>query len=193
MVLAPWRSPLSRALHRNRALPNARYMQLATVRANGQPANRTVVFRGFLEESDQLQIVTDRRSHKVEQMAQNPWCEVCWYFPKTREQFRLTGTLTRISTTTSDPELVKARNDLWQQLSDNARAQFFWPHPGHPRAEPDAFDSTDVDSTTPPETFDLVLLDPVRVDHLELRGDPQNRQMYERGDRHHWSVQQVNP
>jgi pyridoxamine 5'-phosphate oxidase len=47
MTLAPWRSPLSRALYRNRNLPYCRYLQLATVRPNGQPANRTVVFRGF--------------------------------------------------------------------------------------------------------------------------------------------------
>jgi pyridoxamine 5'-phosphate oxidase len=47
MTLAPWRSALARALHRNRALVYARYFQLATVRADGRPANRTVVFRGF--------------------------------------------------------------------------------------------------------------------------------------------------
>ena len=55
--LAPWRSILSRSLHRNRSLANARYFQLATINMNGEPANRTVVFRGFLEETNKLQII----------------------------------------------------------------------------------------------------------------------------------------
>ncbi|NES70384.1 MAG: pyridoxamine 5'-phosphate oxidase, partial [Okeania sp. SIO2D1] len=56
--LAPWRSPLSRALHRNRSLSYARYLQLATVTAEGQPKNRTIVFRGFLEETNHLKFIT---------------------------------------------------------------------------------------------------------------------------------------
>ncbi|NJL49732.1 MAG: pyridoxamine 5'-phosphate oxidase, partial [Leptolyngbyaceae cyanobacterium SM2_5_2] len=53
-ALAPWRSALGRALHRNRSRPYSRYFQLATVQTNGRPANRTVVFRGFLPDSNQL-------------------------------------------------------------------------------------------------------------------------------------------
>ena len=77
MSLAPWRSLLSRALHQNRSLPYARYFQLATVRANGHPANRTVVFRGFLDDTNQLKIITDSRSQKIEQIAQQSWGEAC--------------------------------------------------------------------------------------------------------------------
>ena len=89
--LAPWRTPLSRALHRNRAQPFARYLQLATVRGGGTPANRTIVFRGFRGKSNQLMFIADRRSEKIEQLSDNPHAEACWYFTKTREQFRLTG------------------------------------------------------------------------------------------------------
>ena len=39
MSLAPWRSLITRALHQNRSLVYARYVQLATVRENGFPAN----------------------------------------------------------------------------------------------------------------------------------------------------------
>lgn len=42
---APWRALVEKSLARNRALPNARYIQIATVRPDGRPANRTVVFR----------------------------------------------------------------------------------------------------------------------------------------------------
>jgi pyridoxamine 5'-phosphate oxidase len=70
MNLAPWRLPLARALHRNRSIPASRYLQLATVRSDGRPANRTVVFRGFAPDTDWLQFVTDSRSQKVEQLGQ---------------------------------------------------------------------------------------------------------------------------
>ncbi|MEO8891182.1 MAG: pyridoxamine 5'-phosphate oxidase family protein, partial [Coleofasciculaceae cyanobacterium] len=89
-----WRSLLARAIHHNRSLPYSRYFQLATIRADHRPANRTVVFRGFLDETDQLKMITDFRSAKVEQIQQQVWGEACWYFPKTREQFRLSGKLT---------------------------------------------------------------------------------------------------
>jgi hypothetical protein len=40
-----WRTMLQRSLGKNRSLAYARYVQLATVRPDGRPANRTVVFR----------------------------------------------------------------------------------------------------------------------------------------------------
>ena len=65
-----------------------RYVQIATVREDGRPANRTVVFRGFLWETEKLTFVTDSRSCKVQEVAKNPWCELAWYFPDSREQYR---------------------------------------------------------------------------------------------------------
>jgi PPOX class probable FMN-dependent enzyme len=106
MTLAPWRSPLSRALHRNRSLAYVRYFQLATVRADGSPANRTVVFRGFLDDANQLKMVTDARNEKAEQIDQNDWGEACWYFPTTREQFRLLGQLILVRDSHTDAQLL---------------------------------------------------------------------------------------
>jgi len=194
MSLAPWRSRLSRALHKNRSLPYARYFQLATVRADGTPANRTVVFRGFLDDTNQLKIITDARSQKAEQINYQSWGEACWYFPNTREQFRLAGQLILIGAEHSDPLLQKARLTTLQDLSDSARLQFAWPHPGEARAKSDG------DFSPPPPALDqplpnfcLLLLDPVQVDHLELRGDPQNRCLYQKNLAHDWLQQAVNP
>ena len=44
-AVGAWRGTLLRALKKNAALANAKYVQLATVRANGRPANHSVVFR----------------------------------------------------------------------------------------------------------------------------------------------------
>jgi pyridoxamine 5'-phosphate oxidase len=195
MKLAPWRQPLAHALHRNRSLPYARYAQLATVRSDGRPANRTIVFRGFLNDSNQLKFITDERSDKFEQISQQPWGELCWYFPKTREQFRLLGRLMLVGAD-ADSSCSQARVEQWQALSDAARSQFAWPHPGKPRAQSSAFDGEAIDPTQPPAHFCLLLLDPTQVDHLELRGDPQNRYRYEQvaiSDETEWLTQFINP
>ena len=86
-----WRASLVLALYRNRHVAQSRYLQLATVRADGRPANRTVVFRGFLGDSERITVVTDIRSAKARELDGAPWAEACWYFPMTREQFRLGG------------------------------------------------------------------------------------------------------
>ncbi|MEH1822487.1 MAG: Npun_F5749 family FMN-dependent PPOX-type flavoprotein [Nostoc sp.] len=194
MPLAPWRSAIAHALHRNRSLVYARYLQLATVQANGRPANRTLVFRGFLEDTNQLKFITDIRSAKADQIHKQPWAEVCWYFPNTREQFRITGCLTLVSGDDSDQVLQLARIAMWQELSDAARLQFAWPHPGKPRVEtPEAFAPPAPEPIQPVPNFCLLLLEPVEVDHLELRGEPQNRWLYRRDDQQDWSSQTINP
>jgi len=193
MLLAPWRSPLARALDNNSNLAYASYLQLATVRADGRPANRTVVFRGFLEDSNQLQFVTDSRSEKAEQIQHQPWGEACWYFPQTREQFRIFGQLTLVQSQDSETALQQARQTTWQQLSDASRLQFAWPHPGENRADVAAFSPPPPDPDLPLANFCLLLIEPVQVDHLELRGDPQNRWLYRRESDQAWSIQAINP
>jgi PPOX class probable FMN-dependent enzyme len=194
MSLAPWRSAIARALHQNRSLPYARYLQLATVRANGLPANRTIVFRGFLADTNQLKFITDSRSEKAEQIQQQPWAEVCWYFPNTREQFRITGGLTLLGDN-SQSDLAPARITTWEELSDAARLQFAWPDPGQLRNKDEeaAFQPPPPDPKQPLPNFCLLLLDPLQVDHLELRGEPQNRWLYYRDDQLGWSVEEINP
>ncbi|NJL87770.1 MAG: pyridoxamine 5'-phosphate oxidase [Leptolyngbyaceae cyanobacterium SM1_1_3] len=193
MSLAPWRSPLARALHRNRSDAHARYLQLATLRCDQRPANRTVVFRGFLAETNRLQFVTDSRSDKIEQIEQNPWGEGCWYFVKTREQFRLLGKLTVVGPVHAEADLLAARQKIWQQLSDSARNQFVWPQPGAPRSQSQAFETQPPAPERPLSNFCLLLLTPLEVDHLELRGEPQNRYHYFLHHVKGWSEREINP
>jgi pyridoxamine 5'-phosphate oxidase len=193
MSIAPWRGAIAHALHRNRSLVYARYLQLATVRASGRPANRTVVFRGFLEDTNQLKFITDTRSQKTEQIQEKPWAEICWYFPNTREQFRIGGCLTLVGGDNYDCTLQKVRNNTWHDLSDGARLQFAWPHPGKPRVEDKgAFAPPPPDPSQPLENFCLLVLEPLEVDHLELRGEPQNRYLYQLTEEG-WSSQAINP
>ena len=193
--LPPWRSPIARALHRNRSLPNARYVQLATIDSNLRPQNRTLVFRGWLEPGSQIQFVADLRSQKAINLLADapPWAEACWYFPKTREQFRLSGKLELVTAASSDTSYSKARQAVWQGMSDAGRIQFDWATPGADRSEdPQAFDPPQPDEHQPSENFCLLLMDPSKVTHLELRGEPQSCYLYELVNGS-WKVRSINP
>lgn len=197
MSLPPWRSIIAGVLHRNRSLPSARYLQLATVDHRGRPANRTVVFRGWRDPESQLQFVTDARSalretagiSKAAEIASSPWAEVCWYFAKTREQFRIAGKLQLIDAQSDG--LQPERQAAWDKLSDAGKVQFYWPLPGAARAE-EGFGEYDL-APEPPASFCLLLLSPVMVDRLELRGNPQSRSRYCLLDDQEWSIESVNP
>lgn len=90
-------------------------MQLATV-FNGQARCRTVVFRGFLTENEIL-IFTDRNSNKIQELTLNASAEICWYFPISREQYRIRGQIS----ISDDSELIKKS---WKSLSENAKKGF---------------------------------------------------------------------
>lgn len=193
-MLAPWRSPLSGAIHRNRAQPHSRYFQLATVTPEGYPTNRTVVFRGFnSHEDNRLKIITDARSAKIEDIKCQTRAEICWYFTKTREQFRITGNLQLITATEQELQLQQLRHTTWQQLSDAARSQFAWPPPAQPVAEQSAFEVTQPDAKLPLSNFCLLMLIPHQVDHLQLKPNPQQRCWYRLQADKTWTSQLVNP
>ncbi len=193
-MLAPWRSLLSSAIHRNRSKPHSRYFQLATVTPEGYPANRTVVFRGFLDdEQNRLKTITDSRSTKIQDIEYQSLAEVCWYFTKTREQFRITGSLQLVTVTDADDSLQQARKTTWQNLSDSARSQFAWPNPAQPAADKSAFEIDPPDADTPLDNFCLLLLTPKKIDHLQLRSNPQQRCWYILPSDQTWITQQVNP
>ena len=194
-ILPPWRSSIARALHRNRSLPNARYLQLATIASDLRPHNRSLVFRGWLEPTSQLQLVTDLRSSKAINLlaGASPWAEACWYFPKTREQFRLLGTLELVTPEDANSSYSKARQQAWQQMSDAGRIQFDWGTPGADRtADPQAFNPPQPDPLQPSANFGLLLLSVETVTHLELRGEPQNCYSYKLVNQE-WEMRSINP
>ena len=193
-MLPPWRSLLSSAIHRNRSKPYSRYFQLATVTPEGYPSNRTLVFRGFVEdERSSLKMITDLRSGKIQDIEQQEIGEICWYFTKTREQFRIQGNLRLVTAQEKDSDLLKIRKETWQNISDAARSQFAWPDPGELAAEKSAFDVGLLDPNLILDNFCLLLLIPQKVDHLQLRESPQKRCIYTLQVDRNWLTQPVNP
>jgi pyridoxamine 5'-phosphate oxidase len=191
--LAPWRQVLARSLHRNRALIYARYFQLATIRTDGRPANRTVVFRGFLPESNQIAIITDCRSQKISQIEQNAEAEICWYFPKTREQFRLGGTLYVVDAGHLNASWQSAYNKTWQTLSQAARAQFYGVAPGQPCSSEPLETEPKTDSDSIPASFRLLVFEPKDLDYLDLKTHPHNHRRHWLDQDGAWQTESLTP
>lgn len=172
-----WRSLIESALQSNSKVgPTINYTSLATIGQNGKPKNRTLVFRGF--EKKALKFTTDLRSEKIVEIKCNPAAELCWYFPETREQFRISGTI-QILDASSDI----AKHSFIEDLSDSARATFSWPEPAvgqlaqaleadfptsvYPRGIPKNEQNSPAFALAL-SNFALLLLVPEVVDHVQL-------------------------
>jgi PPOX class probable FMN-dependent enzyme len=187
---APWRHALEQAL--STAGRAGRSAQLATAGADGVPHNRTVVFRGFLTDSDSLLFATDGRSAKAAQITSNPCGALCWYFPQPREQFRILGDLRLIGPSDESPAMAGARRAVWESLSPATRGQFFWPPPGSEKRE-HVSAPAQADCGARPACFCLILLAPRGVDHLRLSMRPHERRLYTLGPEGEWKHRDVNP
>ena len=178
---------LKTALRKNRRDAHHRYFQMATVTAEGHPKNRTVVFRGFGVDDVSLLVITDSRSEKIVELKQNASVEVAWYFTRTSEQFRISAVTTCVDYRCQSEEDSALREQVWQQLSEAARAQFFWRSPGRPVDTGTIAPVT----VTPPETFALLKLTPVAIDHLVLSKVQTRRRSQLKDGR--WHEHWVNP
>jgi len=176
-----WQHDVSSALKRDSRSPASKYLQLATVTPAGLPAVRTVVFRGWLWSTCTMMMITDARSGKLLDIAAQPRCEIAWYLEKTREQFRIQGAMRAVYSDEANVKLSTARQTVWHNLSDEARAQFDDPLPGAPIGDLNAGAAArEGDGTDPPavppisSNFVLMLLRPDAVDQLRL-SRPQHR------------------
>ena len=184
--LPPWRPLLKAASHREGRSPMGRWLQLATIAADGSPRVRTLVFRGW-RDGQTLELFTDSRSAKAQELVHDHRLEVCWLLPKARCQFRLRGHALQMEAHDQDH-----REDThWQQLRPEARALWGWPEPGALK-EPNAnFPSAIADGTPTPENFLLLSLEITQVELLELTNSPHRRRRWLAEDG--WIERDLNP
>ena len=114
-----------------------------------------------------------------------------------REQFRITGRIAVVDHEEKDEHLKAMRVAQWESISQNARFQFLWPHPGRPRdpastMDDPRFSPPPPNPTQPEDTFALLILEPTAVDHLSLR---RNERCVYTLDKHAnlWNAEWVNP
>ena len=157
--LSPWRQRIDKAIKKSRSSYGGNFCQLATVQSDEatgslRARNRTIVFRGWQKDpsvalgpsaedpsNEMLVFCTDARSSKVVNESRTG-AELCWWFPNSREQFRVSGTLVYVgkngeevavgggSAATSNRVLDEMRNRQWAKMSPKAQQQFYWPTPG---------------------------------------------------------------
>jgi pyridoxamine 5'-phosphate oxidase len=143
IVYPVWRQRLAKSLHDNSSQVQSKYYQVASVCSNGDPKNRTMVFRGFLSGTQSLLSVTDSRSEKIEEWQGNNKSrfEICWYFAGSREQFRLAGDVALISNSidSSYGDWVLGEHtkhslleQQWSNLSTKAKQPFYSSSPKAP-------------------------------------------------------------
>lgn len=184
--LPPWRPLLRGARQREGRSPAARWLQLATVAADGTPRVRTLVFRGWAG-STAMDLLTDGRSAKPSELARQPAVELCWLLPRARSQFRLRGLLMALP-----PELEQSeRQRHWRSLTPGGRALWGWPPPGAPLQADMVFPAELADDAAMPEHFRLLRIALEQVELLELRDHPHQRRRWRR--RSGWSEEQLNP
>ncbi|KAJ4952146.1 hypothetical protein NE237_028978 [Protea cynaroides] len=190
---APWKQLILKALESN-ANVNHSFLQLATVRSNGRPANRTVVFRGFLEGSDKIQINTDYRSRKIDEIMHCPFAEICWYFTDSWEQFRINGTIDVIDGSNADPVKLQQREKAWFASSMKSRLQYLGPSPGLPCISESPIMSPLDPSAGPVGAYCLLVLEPEEVDYVNLKS---NERLFFKSEQcdvgKSWISEKINP
>ncbi|PIA34792.1 hypothetical protein AQUCO_03700219v1 [Aquilegia coerulea] len=197
VAVAPWKQLLVNAMQLNSNLKHSSYFQLATIGSNGRPSNRTVVFRGFeQEESNKIQINTDYRSSKIEDLKHCRFAEICWYFTDSWEQFRINGTVDIIDAFNPDPVKLQQRAKAWFAGSPRSRLQYLGPSPGLPYISEEQKQEYSLDPATGPvHAFCLLVLDPEQVDYLNLKSNQrlsfQSMQTDDGGKC--WKTEKVNP
>ena len=197
----PWKDRLEVSITCSRKIKGGNYVQIATIDKNGLPNCRTVVFRGLMTSSsiyyqNSMKMITDSRSEKVNQIQFSPFAELVWWFSQSSEQYRISGNIQIVSEETEDEELVSTRKQMWGNLSDPAREQFYWSSPGieYEGIASVPLGGRDIEGKVlhPPPNFLLMLLIPHKIKYLRLSDN--FAQIDELADnKQTWLSKRVNP
>lgn len=205
MIFPVWRQQLVRSLHLHRSKAEAKYFQVASVGSDGSPKLRTMVFRGFEQNSNVLLATSDARSEKISEWTKLAKAELHWYFVKTREQYRIACDVSVIRQH-ADDSIVGARKEhsqvatdhtelyesVWKQLSKNAQQSFFCTPPKSTIT--DEFVPDEPKPTNISPYFALVCFIPVAVDYVDLKTVPHTRTIFTLNTHDNkWSSTAVNP
>ena len=175
-----WRQELKSAKKKEGKSPLARWIQLSTVSNNNEPRIRTVVFRGWKQESSML-IFTDSRSDKIKHLKKNSNAEVLWLFLRSKSQFRFKGKIKELRVNTK----------YWDSLSDRSKSTWFWQHPGkkiHNNIPPSQIIHTNLKK---PENFVVLEFEIYSVDLLKLTTPIHKRYIWNKVN--NWEKIEINP
>ncbi len=115
---------------------------LATTNAVGRATARTMVVRDVSEHGGLL-FVSDRRTHKDDDLRVRPLCEVCFWLPGRNTQIRVQGEAVVV-----DALHDHGMREAWWDRMDPQAVQIFSGQPGTP------------DTVPMPTTFELITITP---------------------------------
>jgi hypothetical protein len=157
------------------------------VRSGSQADARSVVVRDLLEDGT-LIITSDARSEKNSQLRSNPSATLVFWLPTLRWQC-----IVRADATIFGPDASDAmRLQQWQKLSDATRAMFTWPVPGEVFDPSIGFSRKVGANDNPPESFEVLMLNPLAVETLDVWEHPHRRVMWDKAGGG-WMSRVVNP
>jgi pyridoxamine 5'-phosphate oxidase len=184
-MLEDWLQPLRAAIAQDfpdQPCPVA----FATTHADGTPRVRMLICRR-LEDDGTTLYVSDQRSEKNQHLKKLNAAEVVFWFPKTREQFRINGLVEVIDADQTNP----LRDQIWRDLSDATRATFFWPTPGAPREPTEKFERAASADVPIPTQLSILRLQPIHVERLRLDPFPHDRRRWTSAE--NWKETPLNP
>jgi pyridoxamine 5'-phosphate oxidase len=94
-----------------RVMRNSTSMTLATVDADGRPAARMVICRGFDPAAGAFVFYTDRESDKGRELAARPWAALVFHWDAVERQIRVTGPVTDVADADADAYWVSRPPD----------------------------------------------------------------------------------
>lgn len=137
--------------------------------------------------SAELNLLTDGRSLKPEELAIQRAVELCWLLLRARCQFRLRGSRLFLPAELEQRE----RQRHWQELTPGGRALWGWPPPAAPLDLDALFPEELPDDTAMSAHFHLLRLSLEQVELLELTHHPHRRRRW-RAEMN-WKEQRLNP
>ena len=180
--MPPWLPQISSYSKKESKFPSSRYVQLSTIGIDSTPRVRTVVFRGW-SDSYKMKIFTDKRSLKFKEIKNNKNVEICWYFLKSRCQFRLRGL--------ASMDFGKDYFNSWMNLNDEAKSTWGWPNPGTKYIDDTNSGQIENNNTDFIDNFILLKIEIFYVDKLILSKPKQFRKRWILNK--DWSEERINP
>ena len=179
MDLPLWRQRLKASQSKEGKLASNRWIQIANVSKNNEPRVRTVVFRGWLDNTTML-IYTDKRSEKYTDLESNNNIEVLWLFYKTKSQYRFKGKVSEL----------EDNDKYWDNLFYKSKDQWYWPSPGR-KIDQENIMSSRKNSLSKPNNFSVLKIKIDEVDLLKLEKPIHKRYVWKRID--NWNCIEVYP
>jgi len=180
--MPPWLFLINAAQRKESRVSSSRWVQLATIGIDNTPRVRTVVFRGW-SKTYEMEILTDKRSQKINELDLNNNVEICWFFSKAKCQFRLRGK--------SSLDEGKDTSRHWEQLTESSKSMWSWPSPGKSFVSISKNDLESDKNIGMPDNFSLLKIKVNHVDHLTLNKPIHIRKRWILKDE--WIEERINP